>query len=496
MLDYQDENIESTSSENQSLRDELKLEKLKNIQILDALGITLFFIDKELQLTDRYSKDVEEIFGESALEGQNFLELMKKHIPEDVVQSTEEFLSFMMRPDLDEELIVDMNPLKEIEFFYNDEWGQWISSRHLSFKFNRILEGEEVTALVCMINDISKLIELTNRVNEAEKLAEKQTEWLVNILHVSPVLMQEFVSVIENGLKNIDEVLKNPVKAGGYDAMLKKIITITRHIHGTSALLDLEFFMNKAEEFKNEVEQIKNKSELSGSDFVPVVIQLGEIREMLNEIKTLMQRLKHYRDSLRTTRRYEGSLLVRTVENLIKTLAEQTGKEIKFIHDNFETSAIPFNKQQLVKEFLLTLTRFTILHNIEDAEKRKAANLDPTAYIEVETFVEKKYFGFKYKHNGRLIRIERMLQKAIDMHLLEEEDEEDNVDGSSLGTEVLQLFFTPNSSISTLEQATDGEDIYKDMQLIRKKLTMHGGRSKVVLTSEENCEYTITIPKK
>ena len=472
------------------------MENMKNEHIFETLGITVFFIDKDYLFTDQYSKNVAEIFGESDMQGKNFLDLMRKHIPEDIIQSTEEFLSFMIRPDLDEELILDMNPLKEIEFFYNDEWGQWISSRHLSFKFNRVTQDDKFLNIVCMITDISKLIELTNRVNEAEKLAEKQTEWLVNILHVSPVLMQEFVNVIEGGLKNIDDVLKNPVKAGGYDVMLKKIISITRHIHGTSALLDLEFFMNKAEEFKNEVDQIKNKDELSGSDFVPIVIQLGELREMLNEVKTLMQRLKHYRDSLRTTRRYEGSLLVRTVENLIKTLEEQTGKNIEFIHNNFDTDAIPFNKQQLVKEFLLTLTRFTILHNIEDTDKRKAANLDKKAYIELETFTEKRHFGFRYKHNGRLIRIERMLQKAIDMHLLEEEDDEDSVDGSTLGTEVLQLFFTPNSSISTLEQATDGEDIYKDMQLARKKLTMHGGRSKVVFTSEENCEYTITIPKK
>jgi hypothetical protein len=496
MADFKDENTTNEHSDNQALRDELNFEKLKNNQILESLGITLFFINPDLTLSDNYSKSVEKVFGSSDLQGKNVVTLLKKHIPEDVVLSTEEFLSFMTRPDLDEELITDMNPLKEIEFFYNDEFGQWVSSVHLSFKFNRIVSDNETLSLVCLVSDISKLIDLTSRVNEAEKLAEKQTEWLVNILHVSPVLMQEFVSVIENGLKNIDEVLKNPVKAGGYDVMLNKIITIARHIHGTSALLDLEFFKNKAEEFKADIEEIKKKKELSGSDFVPVVIQLGAIREMLNEVKTLMQRLKHYRGSLRTTRRYEGSLLVRTIENLIKTLAEQTHKDIKFVYDKFETSAIPFSKQQLVKEFLMTLTRFTILHNIEDTEKRKTANLDPTAYIEIETFVEKRHFGFKYKHNGRLIRIERMLQKAIDMHLLEEEDDEDNIDGSSLGTEVLQLFFIPDSSVSTFEQATDGEDIYKDMQLIRKKLTMHGGRSKVVFTSEENCEYTITIPKK
>ena len=44
MPEYQDENIEGTSSENQSLKDELKLEKLKNAQILNALGITLFLL--------------------------------------------------------------------------------------------------------------------------------------------------------------------------------------------------------------------------------------------------------------------------------------------------------------------------------------------------------------------------------------------------------------------------------------------------------------------
>jgi HPt (histidine-containing phosphotransfer) domain-containing protein len=489
--------IFSISSKFQKISKELADEKRKNMQILQAIDEGIFFLDSKYNIQKDYSIIIEELIDQKNLANQNFIDLLENKIPENIINNTREYLDFMFREDLDNETIKELNPLSKVEFHYEDRWGLWTSSKYLSYSFNRIIQNGKIVKLICTIRDVSQLIELSAKLEEIEERTKTHMEWLVNILHVEPPLLNEFVSVIEYELNVIDNALKNSMASDSYAKTLKTIIRSTHHIRSTASLLDLPFFSSKAKEFEREITKIKNKSEISGSDFVPVVVLLGEVQQTLNDIKTLTQRLKHYRSSLRTTRRYEGGLLIRVIEDLIQTQAKESGKQIKFNCQAFDSSSIPYSHQQLVKEFLIILTRFAILYAIEKPEERKAANINPTATIEISTFTEKRSFGFRFQHDGHLIRIERLLQQAIESSADEsEKDEYKKEDSSQLGSEVMRLLFMPSASSSSISEAEYSNEIFRAMHLVKKKLVMHGGRVKITFKSEDFCEYTITLPRK
>ena len=69
----------------------------------------------------------------------------------------------MYRSDLDEEVINELNPLIETEFFYEDEWGIWTSSKYLSFNFKRVQEGEEILQLAATIQDVTEKVLLKKK---------------------------------------------------------------------------------------------------------------------------------------------------------------------------------------------------------------------------------------------------------------------------------------------------------------------------------------------
>jgi chemotaxis protein histidine kinase CheA len=137
-----------------------------------------------------------------------------------------------------------------------------------------------------------------------------------------------------------------------------------------------------------------------------------------------------------------------------------------------------------------------VVYSIEEPDKRRAANKDPIAKMQIETFTDRRIFGFKLRHDGRLIRIERLLQKTIESSEAKISEDPKSEGSHQLGSEVIRLLFMPSLTISNLTEAKYSREIFGDMEMVKKKLKMHGGKIKITFTSENFCEYTISFPKK
>ncbi|MCK5034097.1 MAG: hypothetical protein KAS18_10700, partial [Calditrichia bacterium] len=63
------------------------------------------------------------------------------------------------------------------------------------------------------------------------------------------------------------------------------------------------------------------------------------------------------------------------------------------------------------------------------------------------------------------------------------------------GSEVIKFLFMPSIATSNLSEAEYSKEIFKDMELVKKKLKMHGGKIKITFSSEQHCEYTVSFFK-
>ena len=148
--------ISKISTDFEKISADLDKEKRKSEQILQAIDECVFFLDSEYQIQDNYSKMFENIFLQKELRGQNFIDLLANKVPENIIENTREFLDFLFQNDMDEETINELNPLYEVEFHYEDQWGLWTSSKHLSFKFKRIVSNNDIEKLIGTAKDISE----------------------------------------------------------------------------------------------------------------------------------------------------------------------------------------------------------------------------------------------------------------------------------------------------------------------------------------------------
>lgn len=485
----------SFQTELNELNKELEREKDKNRCFSEIVSEGIFFLNSSFYIQQGYTQALELIIEESDLTNINFVDLLAHRVPDNVIQQTAEYLEFMFRSDLDEETINELNQLENIEFYYKDQWGFWTTTHFLSFRFKRVYEEDNIIALICSVRDISREEKLHHKLDEFEKNTKKQMERLVNILHVKPALLQEFIQLIKRELEVINQLLKNPDNNNNYQKMVQSLQRSARYILNNAMLLDLKFFAANTQEFLDEVEKLRTRQNICGTDFVPLVLNFSELRLMLEEIQELTLRLEHFSSSIRTTRRYESKLLVKSLGRMVDALSTETHKKIRLIHSSFDSLTIPYEHQQLVKELLFSFTRFIILYHSETPEARRSSNMNPEVTIEISSSLSRKHFEFVVKHDGRLQSLERIVQKKIDDTAVTDGSEYDSEMVSQLGIEISQLFFTP---VNLIKSEGDNEDdgSLVSMELVKKKLAMYGGKTRIVFTSELSTEYHITIPLK
>jgi len=474
---------------------EILKEEIRKQDLLGALEEGLLYLNEDLEIADEYSDSLEKIIDQEIKTGQPFISLFEKRVPENITNNTLEFLSLMFKEDLDEETVNELNPLNAVEFHFENRWGLWTSSKYLSFKFKRLRREGNIAGLIITVSDITKQISLSKKLEEIENDTNKQMEWLVSMLHVEPPLLKEFLDVSELEMQSIDKELKETRETQDYNTVFNKILRTVHQLISNASLLKLNFFISKIKQFEHLIKNISNKEEKSSGDFVPIVIQLGEIRQMLQDMKVLMNRFKHFTESVRPKRKFEDGLIIRAIDNLVQNLSQDLGKQVEFDYKQFNSSAIPYAYQQIVREFLIILVRFSILYCFEKPDERRSANKNPVGILEIETFTENRIFGFRLRHDGRLIRIERLLQKSIETTEAELVSEKQGVQ-DQLGTEVIRLLFMPTTATSNLTEAEYSQEIFNDMEMVKKKLKMHRGKIKITFTSENYCEYTISLPQK
>lgn len=465
---------------------ELLRAKKDTDDILNNVEEGLFLLNRNLEFGAQYSLALERILYQDNLANINFLDLLSGKISEKTVQNTREYLKLMFREDVDEETLQELNPLSEVELNFVDEDESWESSKFLAFSFKRIFEDEKIYNLIAIVADVSEQVILARRLESTEKHTQKQMEWLVNILHIEPPLLNEFIDGVDRELSHIEALLRFGDTKKDYHELLEEIYRSIHLVKGNATLLDLKFFANQAHQFEERINEIRQNSYIRGKDFVPLVLKLGEIRVNLNEVRKLIERISQFHQHFRPKRSYESKLLIKSIQNLISNLAKDLGKEVDFIHENFEAMSLPYRYRLLVKEILIQLVRNALHHGIESPKERKKLKKKPRGKIYLSSQLTDDQFTFRFRDDGRGLQIEKLRERAIESGQCSEKEIE-----AMNNQEIAELIFLPG--VSTEENATIHAGRGVGMDLIRKKIDKASGTIDVDFEENSFCEFTISL---
>ncbi|MCB0283723.1 MAG: hypothetical protein KDF60_14145 [Calditrichaeota bacterium] len=468
----------------------LKTQKEKD-RILLNVEEGFFLINKDYTIQSQHSAALLEILKIDKVAGKSLFTIIAEYLPEKTCNMAQEYIDLLFDNSLDEELIADLNPMDQLEFnFKNRETG--IFSKFLTFKAKRILNDEQqIEGLIITVIDETEEHLLSVQLRETESRSKKQIEWVMGILHIESSLLYEFMNSTASEMENMHIWLKSdPESYNEYVMILENIARSLHLIKGNANLLDLKFFAQHVHDVEEKVIEIKNKNDLSGSDFLPVVMQLNDLKNTLNELSQLMDRLASLNTSDKLNRKTNDeneSGFMNSVKSLIKRMALDLNKTVELDYSSFRFGLVPPQYKMLVKNIITQLIRNSMTHGIETTEERTASGKNIPAKISITNDAEANTFKMHFYDDGRGLQLQKLREKAIESEKWNK-DEIISWDRETLA----EVIFEPGISSASSSDLFAGRGI--GMDLIRSELEKHDGKIEVDFKETEYCQFIITLP--
>jgi chemotaxis protein histidine kinase CheA len=325
-------------------------------------------------------------------------------------------------------------------------------------------------------------------------------------LHVDPTQLASFLNDSNAAMKMINAVLREPAREES--AFRKKLDTLFRQVHsvkGEAAALGLSSIESRAHSFEDDLKSLREKTDLSGNDFLPLVIKLDDLLTHLQSVGDLVSRLARLHVAASTPNESEshtdtaviqhgGSEIVARTEGSVTAMLQQltarvaneNSKEVALQCMGFDT--VPDEYRRIVKDIAVQAVRNSIVHGIESASDRLGAGKPMKGQLKL-MFQELGDAGYKLiaEDDGQGLSTEKIKQAALKKGFITSEK------AAILDAkQVFSLLF--QSGFSTVENATKDAGRGIGMNLMAGLMQQIGGKVSVATVPGKFTRLTLSLP--
>jgi HPt (histidine-containing phosphotransfer) domain-containing protein/PAS domain-containing protein len=484
----------------------LRQARQQTVDILRTVKDGLFLLDQHLVIGSAYSGALETLFQRKDFTGLSFESLLKNIVSERTMTTALKFVKILWSERTNEKLVKTINPLGEVEVHLDSGNGK-PETRYLQFDFHRVRVDGEMTHVLVSVSDVTARVDLAHELQTAQSQAQGQVDTLLGILHIDPAQLSSFLNDSNAAMKMINAVLREPTREEG--VFRKKLDTLFRQVHsvkGEAAALGLSSIESRAHAFEEDLKSLKDKPDLSGNDFLPLVIKLDDLLTHLQSVSDLVSRLSRLsrlhltqHDVVHTItavieeekQAEQGgnadSGVAATLQQLAVRVARENNKEASLKCTGFD--AIPDDYRRAVKDIGVQAVRNAIVHGIEAPAARLTAGKSQQGMVRL-TFQDVGDAGYKLivEDDGQGLSTERIKEAALKKGFITPE--------RALNLDTKQIFsLLFQSGFSTVETATKDAGRGVGMNVIAELVNQMGGRVSVATSHGKFTRLTMTLPR-
>jgi HPt (histidine-containing phosphotransfer) domain-containing protein/PAS domain-containing protein len=484
----------------------LREARQQTADILRTVKDGLFLLDENLIIGSSYSSALETLFQRSDFAGLSFEQLLKNVVSEKTLATALKFVGVLWSERTKENLVKTINPLGEVEVNLDTGHGK-TESRYLQFEFNRVRVDGKISSVLVAVSDVSARVDLARELQASQNQAQAQVDTLLGILHVDPAQLNAFLNDSNAAMKMINAVLREPAREES--AFRKKLDTLFRQVHsvkGEAAALGLSSIESRAHSFEDDLKMLRDKSDLSGNDFLPLVIKLDDLLTHLQSVGDLVSRLARLHvaaangeepeshtdtaviDHATTEllpQKAEGST-VSMLQQLTGRVAGENNKEATLQCMGFDT--VPDEYRRIVKDISVQAVRNSIVHGIESVTERLNTGKPTQGQLKL-IFQELGDAGYKLiaEDDGQGLSTEKIKEAALKKGFIAAEK------AATLDAkQVFSLLFQPG--FSTVEHATKDAGRGVGMNLMAALMQQIGGKVSVATVPGKFTRLTLSLP--
>src|SRR5437868_10981854 len=265
--------------------------------ILKTVHEGFFLLDADYRIGSVWSEALTRMFGRRDFAGLSFEELLKDLVAPATLATATKYIKLLWGDRAHENLMKSINPLGQLEVVRDNGHGGK-ETRYLEFDFHRVMGPEGVKHVLCAVGDITSSVLLAKELQESQENANAQLDMMLGMMHVDPLQLTSFLDSTETGLQLINAILKEPARSDG--EFRKKLNGLFRELHsikGEASALNLMSIAHRVHSLEDMVSDLKKKAELSGNDFLPMVLKLDDLMAHLRSVREMASRLTALKDT-------------------------------------------------------------------------------------------------------------------------------------------------------------------------------------------------------
>jgi HPt (histidine-containing phosphotransfer) domain-containing protein len=489
-------------------------------QVANILGTVregLFLVGRDLTLGETCSDSLRELLRVSAPAGQSFEELLRPLVDERTLSAALKFLGLLWRDKVHEELIESVNPLSQVEVsFPNVHGGE--DTRYLAFSFRRVRSADSSGDFVLgVVADVTDRILLARELESVKADSDSQAALMLQLLSADQSQLEAFLGAADVALRKSNALLTAP--GIEQEDLRKKLNGVFRELHsvkGEAAALTLTLLVQQIHQVEDTLTLLRAKPNLSGNDFLPVVVKLDELMTHLAHMQAMQQRVAAFRvqmpfghAALEATDDHRATQVMRdpveleppppavaitrdnalnqTFRTLVSEVARAHARRVRLVTRGLEQ--VPPRYLGVVKDVCIQMIRNAIVHGIEPPAQRLQHGKREEGTVQIGFSAEHaEEYLLTVEDDGRGLSYEHIVDKALRNGLLQPQQAM-NLDRTGMFRLIFQPGFSTADEIS--EYAGRGVGLDAVSNLVRE----HGGRIGLSTTAGQYTRFRVLLPR-
>jgi two-component system, chemotaxis family, sensor kinase CheA len=479
--------------------------------ILKTVREGFFLLDANYRIGSVWSDALTRMFSRNDFAGLSFEELLKDLVPPATLATATKYIKLLWGDRAHENLMKSINPLGQLEITMdNGHGGKEV--RYLQFDFHRVMGPEGIKHVLCSVGDITSSVLLARELHDSQENANAQLDMMLGMMHVDPLQLMSFLDTADTSLKLINTIMREPARTDA--EFRKKLAGLFREMHaikGEALALDLKSVASRVHTLEDMVSECKKKAELSGNDFLPMVLKLDELLAHLRGVREMATRLTAIKDAAPApppqaparkqaaappnaepapasggagqTRRAED--LSPTLHSLAERLARDHAKRFKLQLSGLAEVPAPYTPT--IKDCLIQMLRNAAVHGIESPDVRRAQSKDDTGVVHVDFRKVAEGYELVFEDDGAGITPETLKSAAVKRGLITEQEA-----GTMDTRTAMALIFRPGFSTQDEVSMDAGRGV--GMDVVARSVYEIGGKIGVSTHPGKFTRFKIVLP--
>jgi len=478
--------------------------------ILKTVREGFFLLDADYNIGSVWSEALTRMFSREDFAGLGFEDLLKDLVPPNTLNTAMKYIKLLWGERAHENLMKSINPLGQLEITMENGHGGK-ETRYLQFDFHRVMGAKGIKHVLCSVGDITSSVLLAKELQESQESANAQLDMMLGMMHVDPLQLTSFLDSTETGLQLINAILKEPARTDA--EFRKKLNGLFRELHsikGEASALNLMSIAQRVHALEDMVSDLKKKAELSGNDFLPMVLKLDDLMAHLRGVREMASRLTALKDTApgaaaasaaaaapprapkqvaasgeQRAATKSGDDLSPTLQSMAERLAHDHQKRFKLQITGF--SDVPPSYIATVKDCVIQMLRNSAVHGIEPTAVRKAQTKDDVGVVRADFRKSGDGYELVFEDDGAGISPETLKSAAVRKQIITEEE------AAGMDTRAaMALIFRPG--FSTQEEVSMDAGRGVGMDVVARSVYALGGKIGVSTNPGKFTRFKIVLP--